>query len=93
MKRILLSIIRGYRKVISPLKSRSCRFMPTCSAYALEAVERNGALRGGWLALKRILRCHPFAAWGYDPVPQWWPEPEQGTELKMEAKKEVNCCL
>lgn len=72
MKRVLLLLIRGYRRFISPARPPSCRFIPTCSAYALEAVEKYGAARGGWLALKRILKCHPFHRQKsilYDPVP------------------------
>ncbi|MEM7178184.1 MAG: membrane protein insertion efficiency factor YidD [Pseudomonadota bacterium] len=66
----LLSLpIRLYRLVGSPWVGRHCRFQPTCSAYALEALERHGALKGGWLALRRILRCHPGGGDGYDPVP------------------------
>jgi putative membrane protein insertion efficiency factor len=69
MKTVLLLLIRFYRRFISPLKPPSCRFYPTCSAYALEAVTKHGALRGGFLAFKRILKCHPFHLGGYDPVP------------------------
>lgn len=69
MARILLSFIRLYRRWISPMTPPSCRFTPTCSAYAEEAVHRHGAARGGWLALRRVLRCHPFGGSGYDPVP------------------------
>ena len=70
MKKLLLSLIRFYRRSISPLFPPSCRFVPTCSHYALEAIEKYGAARGGWLALKRFLRCHPFHKGGwYDPVP------------------------
>ncbi|MCI5149201.1 MAG: membrane protein insertion efficiency factor YidD [Candidatus Electrothrix sp. MAN1_4] len=64
----LLLLIKGYRYCISPLFPPSCRYMPTCSEYAVEAIARYGALRGGWLSLSRILRCHPFASGGYDPV-------------------------
>lgn len=71
MKQILLFLIRFYRKHISPMRPPCCRFIPTCSQYAMEAVEKYGALKGGWLALRRLLRCHPFYHGGkiYDPVP------------------------
>ena len=70
MKRILLWMIRFYRKRISPFRQPCCRFIPTCSAYAMEAVEKYGALKGGYLALRRILRCNPFYKGDlYDPVP------------------------
>lgn len=69
-KKVLLMLIRGYRRYISPLFPPSCRFQPTCSQYALEAIEGFGAIMGSWLAMKRILRCHPFHPGGYDPVPK-----------------------
>ena len=69
MKGLLLWIVRGYRRVISPMLPPACRFTPTCSDYAYQAIERYGALKGTWLALRRILRCHPFHPGGYDPVP------------------------
>jgi hypothetical protein len=62
--------VRLYRLVLSPWLGANCRFQPTCSAYALEALEKHGALRGGWLALRRILRCHPGGGSGHDPVPE-----------------------
>ena len=68
-KRILLWLIRFYRASISPLHPACCRYIPTCSQYALEAVEKYGAVKGGYLALRRILRCHPLHKGGYDPVP------------------------
>ncbi|MGK7933607.1 MAG: membrane protein insertion efficiency factor YidD [Microcystaceae cyanobacterium] len=69
MKILIIYLIKGYRIFISPLFPPSCRFTPTCSQYALEAVNRFGAVKGSWLAIKRILRCHPFHPGGYDPVP------------------------
>ena len=72
MKRVLLALIRFYRGKISPARPPSCRFIPTCSTYALEAVETHGALKGGLLSVWRILRCHPFhreKSFIYDPVP------------------------
>ena len=69
MKQILLGAIRFYRKYISPGLPPRCRFIPTCSQYALEALEKYGAVKGSWLAFKRILRCNPFHKGGYDPVP------------------------
>ena len=68
-KRTLLGAIRFYRRNISPMFPPCCRFRPTCSAYALEAITKYGALKGGFLALKRILKCNPFHPGGYDPVP------------------------
>ena len=68
-KRAMLWAIRFYRAAISPMHQPCCRFIPTCSQYALEAVEKYGALKGGYLALRRILRCHPLHKGGYDPVP------------------------
>ncbi len=69
MKHLLILPILLYRKLLSPLKPPTCRFRPTCSAYAVTAVRRHGALRGGCLAVWRLLRCHPFTEAGYDPVP------------------------
>ena len=69
MTKALIAIVRFYRKRISPASAPKCRYTPTCSAYALEALEKYGALKGGLLALKRILSCHPFHKGGYDPVP------------------------
>lgn len=68
MKTALLALLSFYKAIISPLLPPSCRFVPTCSEYAREAVERYGVLRGSWLGLRRLLRCHPFHAGGYDPV-------------------------
>jgi hypothetical protein len=68
MKNMMLRVIRWYRRTFAG-KTPSCRYIPTCSEYALEAVEKYGALKGFWLALRRLLRCHPFRKGGYDPVP------------------------
>jgi uncharacterized protein len=68
-RRLLAGLIRGYQRVLSPLLPPSCRFYPSCSQYALEAVTRHGALKGSWLAARRLARCHPFHPGGYDPVP------------------------
>ena len=69
MARFFLFLVGGYRRFISPALPAACRFTPTCSAYAEEALKRYGAARGSWLALRRLLRCHPFGGHGYDPVP------------------------
>ena len=69
MKRLFLLLIRFYQESISPYRPCCCKYIPACSQYALEAVEKYGACKGGWLAFKRILRCNPFHKGGYDPVP------------------------
>ncbi|MAY34923.1 MAG: membrane protein insertion efficiency factor YidD [Spongiibacteraceae bacterium] len=69
MRLILTALIRLYRYAISPMMASHCRFHPSCSQYALEAIEHHGSLRGGWLAPRRLCRCHPFNPGGYDPVP------------------------
>lgn len=87
MKTLVIGLIRGYRLLISPLFPPSCRYYPTCSQYAIEAVDRFGIWRGGWMAIKRILRCHPLHAGGYDPVP--------GTDAKtpaVAAPTHDDCC-
>ncbi|HZT57548.1 MAG TPA: membrane protein insertion efficiency factor YidD [Pyrinomonadaceae bacterium] len=68
MKTVLTSLLRFYKAFISPLLPPSCRFVPTCSEYALEAISRYGALRGSWMGVRRLSRCHPFHSGGYDPV-------------------------
>jgi|UniRef100_A0A7C3SQ57 putative membrane protein insertion efficiency factor len=83
LKQLLILIIKIYKRFISPLLPSSCRFYPTCSSYALEAIERFGALEGSILAIKRILRCHPFNPGGYDPV----PKKEELLELKLQRRK------
>ncbi len=69
MKHVLILLLRGYRLLISPLYGQVCRYYPSCSAYALEAVEVHGSIRGSWLAVRRLARCHPWAAGGVDKVP------------------------
>ena len=69
MKKLVLGLLSIYRRVISPLLPPSCRFTPTCSQYTYEAVDRYGIVKGGWLGVKRIVRCNPFNPGGYDPVP------------------------
>ena len=73
MKRMMrwtfITLVRGYQVILSPLLPAACRYYPSCSAYAIEALEKHGPWHGGWLAMKRIGRCHPFRAGGYDPVP------------------------
>lgn len=88
MKKLLLWLIRFYQRRISPLKAPCCRFYPTCSSYALTAVERFGVLRGGWLALVRILRCNPFCAGGLDPVPDEFSffHPVKGKRKRFQEK-------
>lgn len=66
---LAILLIKAYRAVVSPLLPPTCRFTPTCSAYAMTAIERHGLMRGGWLAVKRISRCHPWNPGGHDPVP------------------------
>jgi len=79
MKAAMQFGLRGYKRWISPTLPHACRFVPTCSEYALEAIERHGAVRGTWLAFARLLRCHPFARAGHDPVP-------------VETRKSIHCC-
>jgi uncharacterized protein len=75
MNVLLIGLIEGYRTVVSPLFPPTCRFQPTCSQYAIEAIDRFGTLQGSWLAARRITRCHPFNPGGYDPVPPLIPDP------------------
>jgi putative membrane protein insertion efficiency factor len=69
MKRVLLVLIAGYRLLLSPLLGASCRFYPSCSAYAAEAIDVHGAFKGTWLAVRRLMKCHPWHPGGFDPVP------------------------
>ncbi len=77
MRIILIALIRVYRYLLSPLLGPSCRFTPTCSCYAQDAIARHGAMHGGWLALRRLSRCHPWHPGGYDPVPEERPHGRQ----------------
>ncbi|MDJ0656749.1 MAG: membrane protein insertion efficiency factor YidD [Xanthomonadales bacterium] len=77
MKTLLLGLLRAYKLIISPLLGPRCRFYPSCSDYAREAIEVHGAFRGGWLAIRRLARCHPFCEGGIDPVP---PKSEELTQ-------------
>jgi len=69
VRTIILGFISFYREVISPLTPKSCRYLPTCSEYGYEAIQKHGIMKGGWLLLKRLVRCHPFCKGGFDPVP------------------------
>jgi putative membrane protein insertion efficiency factor len=69
MRKFLIAFIRFYRYLISPFMANHCRYHPSCSHYAIEAIEKHGAIKGCWLSVKRLLRCHPFHPGGYDPVP------------------------
>lgn len=69
MKKILLLLIKGYQQLISPMLGAQCRYTPTCSQYGVEAISKYGALKGGWMTIKRILSCNPWGGHGHDPVP------------------------
>jgi len=70
MKTLLIFLVKGYQKLISPLMPDCCRYQPSCSEYMVEALKKHGAVKGSYLGIKRILRCHPFGGSGYDPVPE-----------------------
>ena len=74
IKGTMLAVLRGYKRIISPLLPQACRFEPTCSEYAMDAVELYGPLRGAWMTLRRVARCHPFSRGGFDPVPPVSPD-------------------
>jgi hypothetical protein len=86
--RMMVAVITGYRRFVSPLLMPRCRFLPSCSAYALEAVQLHGAARGSWLAVRRLSRCHPFHAGGIDPVPavRGTVPPSEGLALPMRSQ-------
>lgn len=85
MKKILLLLIRGYQLILSPLLGNNCRYYPTCSCYTHQAIEKYGALKGSWLGIKRISRCHPWAEGGFDPVPGTTDDKDQ--QDKNQASK------
>lgn len=85
MRRVMVLLIRAYQVGLSPLLPGACRFTPSCSQYALEAVSRHGPLRGSWLATRRLLRCHPLGGCGYDPVPPVAESPRAGNRDGIEG--------
>lgn len=84
VRRILIALVRFYQTAISPLTPPSCRYTPTCSQYAAEALEGHGVFRGSWLTVRRLLRCHPWGGEGFDPVP---PEPTGGRIARRGADR------
>lgn len=90
MQRVIIGAIRAYQVGISPILPASCRYIPSCSEYAIEALRRHGTARGGWLAVRRLLRCHPFGGRGYDPVPGA-DEAETGEPAALSAPSERGC--
>jgi uncharacterized protein len=82
VKYVLIGLLKAYRLIISPLYGNVCRYYPSCSAYALRAVQVHGAAKGSWLAARRLLRCHPWSLGGYDPVPG---TPEFAEEMQVQA--------
>lgn len=101
MKWLLLGLLRGYRFLLSPWLGNSCRFWPTCSMYAMEAIETHGAARGSWMMLARLARCHPYSRGGVDPVPAqfrwrcWCPEhrPADGSAALFGAARDSSKSL
>jgi putative membrane protein insertion efficiency factor len=85
VKYLIIGFLKFWRLVVSPLYGDVCKFYPTCSAYALDAVQANGAIRGTWLTLRRIVRCHPWSLGGYDPAPGTAAAAEYARELELEA--------
>jgi len=86
LRRVLMGVVRFYQVAISSWTPRTCRYTPSCSAYALEALRVHGAARGGWMAVRRILRCHPWGGFGYDPVPgaTGAGSAEEGKQVELE---------
>ena len=87
---VMRGLIRGYQLFLSPVLPQSCRYEPSCSAYAMEAIGKHGPIRGGWLALKRILSCHPWGGHGYDPVPDSLDKPHGPGDSGVSGKKPCN---
>ena len=96
MRHVLIALLRAYRAVISPLYGNVCKFYPSCSAYALEAIRVHGAAKGSWLAARRLARCHPWSLGGYDPVPgtpaayEWEAEQRAGVACVSTACRELS---
>jgi len=86
MKRVLILLVRLYQRQVSPLLPPSCRYHPTCSEYAVQALEKHGVWRGGLLAAGRVLRCHPFSKGGFDPVPEPPPKNEAAAESRQRGE-------
>ncbi|MCS2610603.1 membrane protein insertion efficiency factor YidD [Halomonas dongshanensis] len=89
---LLVGLVRGYQLVISPLLGPRCRFWPSCSSYTIEALKVHGPLRGSWLSLKRIVKCHPGHSGGMDPVPGGPSEAMMEEDALAERKKQATCC-
>ena len=87
MQRLLIAIVRGYRLLLSPWLGNACRFTPTCSAYAIEALESHGAAAGSYLTLRRLVRCQPWCAGGHDPVPPPSDKPGAGLFSSLSSSK------
>jgi len=85
LARLLALPVQGYRLFLSPWVGHNCRYQPTCSCYALEALERHGAVRGGWLAVRRLASCHPLGGSGYDPVPPLASDPPDPSSVKSSS--------
>ena len=84
VRKLIILPIRLYKSCISPLLPPSCRFYPSCSTYAIQAIEMHGVIKGLWLGLRRILRCHPGSAGGFDPVPPITPSPRSATRTELQ---------
>jgi len=91
VKSLLLLLLRGYKRFLSPLLPRACRFEPTCSVYMMQAIEGHGVVRGGWLGLRRLGRCHPFHAGGHDPVPRLDGQVDAPSDLTAASHLTTHC--